>query len=79
LHTGTSAALDILNNGTLATNDVGAGRGRDRDTDRLLIKENGLEQIMWTYPSTYLRSNLLSHLTEGLSYCIYGALSIEDD
>jgi hypothetical protein len=79
LHAGTSAALDILNNGTLATNDVGAGRGRDRDTDGLLIKGNKLEQIMRMSPSTYLRSNLLSHLAEGLSYCIYGAFSIEDD
>ncbi len=38
LHTGTSARLDILNNRTLAANDVGSGGGRNGDFNGLLAK-----------------------------------------
>jgi hypothetical protein len=42
LDTSTGTALDILNDCTLAANDVGTGRGGDRHTNRLLLEKGGV-------------------------------------
>ena len=75
-----SPLLDVLNNRSLATDDVRASRRGNRNKNGLLdvLVSPHSERGGNVNQASYLRSNLLRHLFKGLSHSINRALTLKN-